>query len=317
MSVAEQIRAEARTSFSFEVMPPVRGAGLKGLFSMIDSLCEFGPEHINITTRRKEITYVEMPNGSFERRNVQTRPGTVAVAAAIQTRYNVNVVPHILCSGFSAEEIEYTLLDLQYLGITELLLLRGDKGKDEVRFVPSEHGWRHALDLEKQVNDFNGGKFLDGSQTTPPANPFHYGVAGYPEKHEEALSMEKDLYWLKQKVDAGADYVCTQMFYDNSKFFSFVEQARALGITVPIIPGIRPLSKLSQLRTLPNTFKISLPEELLKEGAKCKDDNEARSLGIEWCVAQCRELIAHGVPCIHFYTISAVESVRQVAGQIY
>lgn len=317
MSVAELINAEAKTSFSFEVMPPVRGTGLQGLFSMIDSLCEFSPKHINITTRRKEITYVEMPNGAFERRNVQTRPGTVAVAAAIKSRYNVNVVPHILCSGFSAEEIEYTLLDLQYLGITELLVLRGDKGKDEVRFVPTEHGWRHAIDLEKQVNDFNSGMFLDGTKTTPPANPFHYGVAGYPEKHEEALSMEKDLYWLKQKVDAGAEYVVTQMFYDNAKFFAFVDAAHALGINVPIIPGIRPLSKLAQLRTLPNIFKISLPEELLAAAKDCKDDASARALGVEWCVCQCRELIAHGVPSIHFYTISAVESVRQVAKQIY
>ena len=241
----------------------------------------------------------------------------MAVAAAIQNKYNITVVPHVLCSGFTREDIEYMLLDLQFLGITDLLVLRGDKAKHESIFIPEPGGHTHAIELEEQINNFNKGIFVDGSEMTVTKTPFSYGVACYPEKHEEAPNLDSDLYWLKKKIDAGAEYAVTQLFYDNRKYFSFVERARAAGITVPIIPGIKPLKKLSQLNIIPKTFKVDIPEELAHEVAKCTTDAEVQRLGIEWCIQQCRELMAHGVPSIHFYTIGAVDSIREIAKQIY
>jgi methylenetetrahydrofolate reductase (NADPH) len=241
----------------------------------------------------------------------------VAVAAAIRNKYNVTVVPHLLCSGFSREETEYVLLDLQFLNITDLLVLRGDKAKHEARFIPDADGYSHAIELEEQINRFNRGIFVDGSEMQVTRTPFSYGVACYPEKHEEAPNMESDLYWLKRKVEAGAEYAVTQLFYDNSKYFDFVERARREGINVPIIPGIKPFSKRSQLTVIPQTFKVDLPEELAHEVERCTGDEAVRQAGIAWCVAQCRELIAHGVPSIHFYSVGAAESIRQVAQQIY
>lgn len=239
------------------------------------------------------------------------------MVAAIHNKYDITVVPHILCSGFSREDTEYILLDLQFLGITNLLVLRGDKAKDESSFVPEKDGYAHALELEEQINAFNEGKFIDGTPIQAPLTPFRYGVAGYPEKHEESPNMEQDLYWLKKKVEAGADYVVTQMFYDNRKYVDFVERARKEGINVPIVPGIKPFSKLSQLSVIPKTFNVDLPQELVVEAMKCKDDKEARALGIEWCINQCRELIAYGVPGIHFYTVGAVDNVKEVATAVY
>ncbi len=317
MRVIDLINSNAKTAFSFEILPPIKGTGIDKLYQTIDVLREFDPKYINITTHRSEYVYKELGNGLFQRNRLRRRPGTVAVAAAIQNKYDITVVPHILCSGFTPEDTEYVLLDLQFLGITDLLVLRGDKAKHESIFVPEPGGYAHAIELQEQINRFNQGIFIDGSEMTVTKTPFSYGVACYPEKHEEAPNMESDLYWLKKKVEAGAEYAVTQLFYDNAKYFAFVEQARKNGITVPIIPGIKPFKKLAQLNMLPKTFKVDIPETLAHEVLQCKDDAAVQQVGIEWCVQQCRELIAHGVPSIHFYSVGAADSIREVAKQIY
>lgn len=318
MTISALIQADSRhTDFSFEVLPPLKGNGTKALFHTIDTLKEFGPKYINITTHRSEYVYTEQADGSFLRNRIRRRPGTIAVASAIMQRYDVKVVPHVVCSGFTSEDIEYMLLDLQFLGIEDVLLLRGDKAKDEARFTPVPGGYSHTTELIAQVNRFNEGFFVDGSPIRQPGRPFCYGVACYPEKHEEAPNLEFDLKVLKQKQDMGADYAICQLFYDNTKYFSFVERARAAGITMPIIPAIKPLAKLSQFSVLPKTFHIDLPEALSKEAERCTTDAQMQALGVEWGISQCRELIAHGVPCIHFYTMGATESIRQIAEAVY
>lgn len=317
MRVIDLINSQKETAFSFEILPPLKGTGIERLYQTIDLLREFEPKYINITTHRSEYVYKELGNGLFQRIRLRRRPGTVAVAAAIQNKYGITVVPHILCSGYTCEDTEYTLLDLQFLGITDLLVLRGDKAKHESVFVPEKGGHTHAIELEEQINNFNKGIFVDGSEMTLTKTPFSYGVACYPEKHEEAPNLESDIYWLKKKIEAGAEYAVTQLFYDNRKYFSFVEQARAAGITCPIIPGIKPMKKLSQLSVLPKTFKVDIPEELAHEVQKCTTDEQVRQVGIEWCTKQCHELMSHGVPSIHFYSIGAADSIREVARQIY
>jgi 5,10-methylenetetrahydrofolate reductase, prokaryotic form len=317
MKVIELINNTNKTAFSYEILPPLKGTGIDKLYKTIDTLREFNPQYINITTHRSEYVYNDLGNGIFQRSRLRRRPGTVAVAAAIQNKYNINVVPHLLCSGFSQEETEYVLLDLQFLGITDLLVLRGDKAKHESVFTPEKDGHRNALDLQEQINNFNKGIFVDGSAMQITNTPFSYGVACYPEKHEESPNMDTDIYWLKKKIDAGAEYAVTQLFYDNQKYFDFVNRARKAGITVPIIPGIKPFKRLSHLSMLPKTFKVDLPEDLTREVMKCKTDDDAGTVGIEWCVSQCKELMAHGVPSIHFYSISAVDSIKEVAKIIY
>lgn len=317
MNVINLINSHKETAFSFEILPPLKGTGIEKLYQDIDRLREFDPQYINITNHRSEYVYKDLGNGLFRRNRMYRRPGTVAVAAAIQNKYGITVVPHVICSGCTREDIEYELLDLQFLGITDLLVLRGDKAKHESVFTPEGDGYHHAIELEGQINDFNRGIFVDGSEMKVTNTPFSYGVACYPEKHEEAPNMDTDLYWLKQKAEAGAEYAVTQLFYDNRKYFSFVERARKAGITIPIIPGIKPFKRLSQLTVIPKTFKIDLPEELTQEALKCRNDDDARQVGIEWCVQQCKELMAYGVPTIHFYSIGAVESIREVAKQIY
>ncbi len=317
MTVSELIRTTQKTAFSFEVLPPLKGTGTASLFRTIDTLKEFDPKYINITTHRSEFVYTEQENGTFVRHSMRRRPGTIAVASAIMHRYDIKVVPHIVCSGFSKEDIEYMLLDLQFLGIKDVLALRGDKAKDDASFKPTKDGYSHATELLEQINLFNGGKFVDESPIKSPGEPFSYGVACYPEKHDEAPNMEEDLKVLKMKQDLGADYAVTQLFYDNRKYFDFVEKARQAGITIPIIPGIKPMAKMSQLTVVPKTFHLDIPETLASEAKKCKSDEEVKLLGIEWCVEQCKELIAHGVPSIHFYTVSAVDSIRQIAERIY
>lgn len=317
MKVTDLIKSRKNTAFSFEILPPLKGTGIEKVYDTIDALREFDPQYINITTHRSEYVYKDLGNGLYERRKLRRRPGTVTVAAAIQNKYNITVVPHILCSGFTREETEYVLLDLQFLNITDLLVLRGDKAKHEATFTPEGNGYYHAIELQKQINDFNKGLFVDGSPIKVTGTPFSYGVACYPEKHEEAPNMETDLYWLKRKVEAGAEYAVTQLFFDNRKYFDFVQHARKEGINIPIIPGIKPFGRLAHLNMLPKTFKIDLPEELVKEASHCKTDEEAKQVGIEWGIAQCKELIAHGVPSIHFYTVSATDSIRQIAKQVY
>lgn len=317
MKVSELINQGRGTAFSFEVLPPLKGTGIKQLFANIDRLLPFNPLYINITTHRSEWIYRDCGDGLTQRLRLRRRPGTVAVAAAIKARYGLPVVPHILCSGFSREETEYVLLDLQFLGLTDVLLLRGDKAKDDRQFTPEPDGYRHTTELQQQVNRFNEGFFIDGSPIKVKEPTFSYGVACYPEKHEEAPNLEEDMRWFKAKVDAGAEYAVTQLFYDNTKYFDFVRRARQMGISIPIIPGIKPLTKRSQLTVVPKTFHCDLPETLTHEALKCKTDEEVAQVGVEWCVAQCKELMAHGVPSIHFYTVSAVESLCRIAPQIY
>lgn len=317
MTVSELINKTDRTAFSFEVLPPLKGTGTAALFSTIDTLKEFQPEYINITTHRSEYIYVEQSDGTYIRQFVRRRPGTIAVASAIMQRYGIKVVPHVVVSGMSREDIEYMLLDLQFLGIKDILVLRGDKAKDEARFQPTKDGYAHATELIEQVNRFNQGYFIDGTPIKSPGTPFSFGVAAYPEKHEEAPNLDFDLQILRQKQDLGADYAVTQIFYDNQKYFQFVERARQAGITIPIIPGIKPMAKLSQFSVLPKTFHLDLPEALSHEMERCTTDAQIKQLGIEWGIAQCQELMRHHVPSLHFYTMGATDSIRQIAEKIY
>ncbi len=315
MSVIDRINNTKSTAFSFELLPPLKGNGIETVYKTIDTLREFDPKYINITTHRSEMVYKEMPNGLFERVSERHRPGTVAVAAAIQNKYQIPVVPHIICSGFTKSETEYALIDLQFLGITDLLLLRGDKAKHEKSFVPTGH--IHATELQEQVNLFNEGMFLDGTKMKGSIKPFSYGMACYPEKHEEAPNLESDLFYAKQKVANGAQYLVTQMFFDNTKYYEFVEKCRANGINVPIIPGIKPVTVRNQLTVLPKIFHTDIPEAFACELRKCKTDEEAAEVGVEWAIGQAKDLIAHGVHSIHFYSLMATQSVKRVAQAVY
>ena len=313
MSVTEIINKHTRDrQFSFEVLPPLKGTGTEKLFADIDKLAVLEPAFINITTHHSEYVYRELPGGQFERLRVRRRPGTIAIAAAIQQRYHIPVQPHVICSGATIEDIEYELLDLQFLGIHDLLLLRGDKAKEDSRFTPTPGGHAHTTDLIRQVQRFNDGFFADGTPIKNPGRPFDIGVACYPEKHEEAPNLEMDMEYLKQKQELGAQYAVTQLFFDNQKYFAFVEKARQMGITIPIIPGIKPLAKLSQLTVVPRTFHCDIPEPLAREIVKCKTDADAERLGVEWTIQQCRELYQHGVYDIHFYTMGAVDAVAEI-----
>lgn len=317
MNVIDIIKSKQGTAFSFEVLPPLKGTGTQNLFRTIERLREFAPRYVNITTHRCEYVYHELGNGLMQRLRIRRRPGTIAIAAAIQQKYNLHVVPHIVCSGNNREDLEYMLLDLQFLGVNDLLVLRGDKAKEDANFQPTGDGPSHATELIEQINKFNSGLFWDGSTIKEPGVPFQYGVACYPEKHEEAANLDADMLVLKQKADMGAEYAVTQLFFDNEKYFSFVEKARELGINIPIIPGIKPLAKLSQLSIIPKTFHCDLPSDLYAEAVKCKTDEDIKQVGIEWCTEQCKELIRKGAPSLHFYTVSAVDSVAQIAKRIY
>ena len=317
MNVIDIIRNKQGTAFSYEVLPPLKGTGTESLFQTIERLQEFQPRYVNITTHRSEYVYKELPNGLMQRQKIRRRPGTIAIAAAIQQKYGVHVVPHIVCSGNNREDLEYMMLDLQFLGVSDLLVLRGDKARDESTFKPTGDGPAHATDLIEQINRFNSGYFWDGTPIQVPGTPFEYGVACYPEKHEEAANPESDLQALKKKVEMGAGYAVTQMFFDNRKYFDFLERARQAGIDIPIIPGIKPLTKLSQLTVIPKTFHCDLPEELHAEARKCKTDEELKQLGVEWTVEQCCELMKAGAPSLHFYSMGAVDSIYQIAKKIY
>ena len=315
MSVVEKIRSAKSTAFSFELLPPLKGNGIETVYKTIDTLREFDPKYINITTHRSELVYKENAQGLFVQIAERHRPGTVAIAAAIQNKYKIAVVPHVICSGFTREETEYTLIDLQFLGITDLLLLRGDKAKHENSFSASGH--KNATDLQVQVNNFNNGLFLDGSRMKYSGQAFSYGMACYPEKHEEAPNLSSDLFYAKQKVDAGAEYLVTQMFFDNQKYYDFVEKCREIGINVPIIPGIKPITLMNQLTVLPKIFQCEIPEAFAAELRKCKTDAEAVEVGVEWCTNQAKDLKANGAASIHFYSMMATQSVKRVAKDVF
>lgn len=321
MTVPQLIASKSK-GFSIEVLPPLKGRGIGQIFDNIDRLADYGPHYINITTHRSELVFRPSADGLYQRVSERARPGTVAVAAAIQQRYGIPSVPHIICSGYSKLETEYALIDLNFLGITNLLLLRGDKAHHESRFTPNPAGHAHASELQGQVNDFNRGLFIDGTEmeiVSGGARPeFSYGVAGYPEKHDEAPNSDFDLQWLKHKVDQGASYVVTQMFFDNAKYFDFVERCRAAGIDVPIIPGLKPVCTTGQLTVLPRVFHIDLPDDLVKEVSACGTNAQAvKDVGVEWLTNQMKELYAAGVPSVHLYSLNATESVRRALSSIF
>ena len=316
MRVIDLINNSQGTAFSFEILPPLKGNSIQKVYNVIDKLREFDPKYINITSHHSEFIYKTMPDGSFQKVNIRKRPGSVAIASAIQNKYGIPAVPHIISKGFTKDETEYALIDLNFLGVSNLLLLRGDIKTLEVEQNPSLYH-EHATDLQQQVNRFNQGLALDGSKIEGIETPFSYGMACYPEKHEEAPNMESDIFYLKEKVRNGADYLVTQMFFDNQKYFSFVARCRKEGIEVPIIPGIKPIVFRNQLTVLPRVFRTDIPEPFAAELRKCKTDDEAKEVGVEWCIQQCKELIASGVPSLHFYTMMASDSVRRVAQAIY
>jgi len=313
-TVTELIKGE-KTAFSFEILPPLKGNNIEKVYKIIDKLREFDPKYINITTHHSENIYKEFPDGSIRVVNVRKRPGSVAIAAAIQNKYGVTAIPHMICTGFSREETEYALIDLNFLGVYNLLVLRGDMNKQGAKIDGTFN--RHATDLQLQINEFNAGTSCDGSLFEAFETPFSYGMACYPEKHEEAPNMESDIAYAKMKQDQGAEYLVTQMFFDNEKYFSFVEKCRAAGITVPIIPGVNPITTRDQLTVLPRIFRSEIPMELTSELQKCKTDDDAKQIGVEWGIKQCRELIASGVPSLHFYSLMASESIKQIAKEIY
>ncbi|MBD5288367.1 MAG: methylenetetrahydrofolate reductase [NAD(P)H] [Bacteroides sp.] len=316
-AIADKINSSSSPLFSFEILPPLKGNSVYRVYSIIDKLLDFDPSYINITSHHSECIYVPQPDGSHRRTSIRRRPGTVAIASAIQNKYGIPAVPHIICKGFTKDETEYALLDLNFLGITNLLLLRGDSKSLETVNPDPEKYHLYATDLQQQVNNFNHGIGIDGTNIEGIDTPFSYGMACYPEKHEEAPNLEFDMEYAKMKVDNGARYLVTQMFFDNKKYFDFVEKCRKAGINVPIIPGIKPVTKAHQMTLLPRTFHIDIPEAFAHELRKCTSDHAAAACGIEWCATQCKALIDNGVPGIHFYTHYASESVKEVAKRIY
>ena len=313
MSVADILRNTERTLFSFEILPPLRGKNMDQLYGTIDRLMKFDPAFIEVTTHRSDFTYREVEPGRMERVEERLRPGTAAVAYAIKQRYGVPVVPHIICSGNTRQENEFELIDYSFLGIYDLLVLRGDKSKQDDRFIPKEGGLCYASELCAQVNEFNGGRLLYGdTHDMLQDNRFSYGVAGYPEKHMEAADMQQDLDILKRKIDLGAQYVVTQMFFDNGKFFDYVDRCRAAGIDVPIVPGIKPLGSLKHRTILPGIFRVELPRELDAMLEKCTTNEDVKKVGIEWGTRQCQELKEAEVPSLHFYTMNASASIEAI-----
>jgi len=317
MKVTEHIqKAEENTLFSFEIIPPKKGKNIQELYRNIDPLMEFNPPFIDVTTSREEYVYIER-DGLLDRKITRMRPGTLGICAAIKHKYDVDTVPHVLCGGFTKEETEYLLVDCHYLGINNVMALRGDAMKHQSYFEATQGGHQYAVGLVEQMQNLNQGKYLHDVMEIEDYCDFCIGVAGYPEKHLEAPSLQTDLKRLKQKVDAGADYVVTQMFFDNQKYFEFVEAARAIGINVPIIPGIKPIAIKKHLQLLPQVFKIDLPEDLIDAVEGCKDNKAVRQVGIEWCVQQSKELIDYGVPVLHYYSMGKSSNVKQIASQVF
>ncbi|MFI3322536.1 MAG: methylenetetrahydrofolate reductase [NAD(P)H] [Rikenellaceae bacterium] len=303
--------------FAFELLPPLKGENINSLFSTVDNLARFNPAYINVTYHREDTKYIERTDGLLERRITKKRPGTVAISAALMAKYSIEVVPHIICGGFSKFDTEDALIDLSFLGIDNLLALRGDNLSNEKFFVPSEKGHSNATELVQQVVKMNEGKYVDSEVMESHSTNFCIGVAGYPEKHIESPNADMDIEYLKRKVDAGADYIVTQMFFDNSHYFSFVERCRAMGINVPIIPGIKPLSTKRQLTMLPQIFHVDIPQPLALKVNEAKNNQEVRNLGVEWAIKQCKELKESGVPVIHFYTMGKSDNIEKIASAIF
>ena len=318
MKVTEHIQnANGKPLFSFEILPPLKGQNIQSIFDSIDPLMEFNPPFIDVTYHREEYEFKELENGLLQKKVVKKRPGTVGICAGIQNKYEVDAIPHILCGGFTKEDTENLLIDLDFLGIDNILVLRGDPAKGETQFTPHPNGHAHATELIEQIHNLNHGIYLDSEQTENAPTDFCMGVAAYPEKHFEANSLEEDLQYLKQKVDLGAEYIVTQLFFNNQKYFDFVKKCREKGINVPIIPGIKPIAVANHLKLLPEIFFVDIPEILRKEVEKCKNNAEVRKVGEEWAIQQCKELKTFGVPVLHFYSMGKADNIYNIAKAIF
>ncbi len=312
----ENAKVKNKPAFSVEILPPVKGQNIQHIFDTLDPLTEFNPAFIDVTYHREEFVYKKHPNGLLERKSVRKRPGTVAICAAIQNHYKIDAIPHIICGGFDKEDTENALIELNFLGIDNLLVLRGDPVKTETTFMAEPNGHRYASELLEQIVNLNQGKYLDDDLLNSSKTDFCIGVAGYPEKHFEAPNLNIDLNYLKKKVDLGAEYIVTQMFFDNEKFFDFESKCRKMGIEVPIIPGLKPITTQAQITALPKTFHVDLPDDLADELVKAKDNKEVREIGIEWTIKQSKELIQNGIPLLHFYTMSKPDVVVKILKEV-
>jgi methylenetetrahydrofolate reductase (NADPH) len=317
MKIIDAITSAPDTLFTFELMPPLKGNSFTEIAETVERLMAYNPAYVNITHHRAEVTVRERPDGFFEKQVVKKRAGTVSIAAAIKYKYGVEVVPHLVCGGYSRSEVEDMLIDFSFLGIDNILVLRGDPMPGEKRFTAEKDGYAHAIDLLRQAVDMNNGRYLDPDLKNVTPTSFCLGVAGYPEKHSEAPNLEADLLHLKEKIDAGAEYVVTQMFFDNQKYVDFVAACRRNGINVPVIPGLKPLSSVRQLSLLPQTFHIDLPAALVGEAKRCRTPQQVREVGVEWCVEQCRELKKAGAPALHFYTMGKADNVEEIVKKVF
>lgn len=316
MKVIDHIKNAKDTLISFEILPPLKGRGIEALYDHLDPLMEYKPAFINVTYHRSEHIFKKKPDGSFKQVIVRKRPGTESICAAIMNKYNVDTVPHLICGGFSINETEDALINLDYLGIDNVLVLRGDAAKNETAFIPQPDGHKYASELLKQVVDLNNGVYLEEDLKNTRKTDFCIGVAGYPEKHFESPNMELDLAYLKQKVDNGADYIVTQMFFDNAKYYAFVNACRSAGIQVPIIPGLKPVYTQKQLNVLPKTFHIDLPADLSKEMMKCRTNEDVEKVGTEWLLMQSKDLKKNGVPVLHYYTLGRPQIISSVVKEL-
>ena len=318
MKVTQHIEnAKGKPLFSFEILPPLKGQNIQFIYDGIDPLMEFKPPFIDVTYHREEYEFKELPSGLLQKKIVKKRPGTVGICAGIQNKYSVDAIPHILCGGFTKEDTENLLIDLDFLGIDNVVALRGDAVKSEIYFKPEKEGHTFASELVSQINDLNNGIYLDADLQNSSKTDFCIGVAGYPEKHMEAPSLDSDIHFLKQKIKNGADYIITQMFFDNQKFFDFVAKCRAAGITVPIIPGLKPIATKKQLNLIPHRFSLELPDDLIMEVVNAKDNEAVKQIGIEWCIQQSTELVAAGIPVLHYYSMGKAENIKQIASKIF
>ena len=318
MKVTEHIQnANGKPLFSFEILPPLKGQNIQSIFDSIDPLMEFNPPFIDVTYHREEYEFKELANGLLQKKVVKKRPGTVGICAGIQNKYQVDAIPHILCGGFTKEDTENLLIDLDFLGIDNVVALRGDAVKSEIYFKPEKEGHAYASELVTQISNLNKGIYLDEDLQNSTKTDFCIGVAGYPEKHMEAPSLDSDIHFVKQKIKNGADYIITQMFFDNKKFFDFVAKCRAAGITVPIIPGLKPIATKKQLNLIPHRFSLELPDDLIMEVVKAKDNDAVKQIGIEWCTQQSKELVVAGIPVLHYYSMGKAENVKAIAKEIF
>lgn len=317
MKVVEHIKNAKKTLFSFELLPPLKGKGIQSIFDTIDPLMEFNPPFIDVTYHREDFIYKQRENGLLEKVAYRKRPGTVAICAAIMHRYNVDAVPHLICGGFTKEETENALIELDFLGIDNVLVLRGDSRKAEPNFIPTPGGHAYASELLKQVSDLNNGVYMHEEGELSTATNFCIGVAGYPEKHFEAPNMKTDLTYLKKKVDLGAEFIVTQMFFDNQKYIDFVALCRANGIHVPIVPGLKAITGKKQLINLPKIFNIDIPSDLSEAINQCKTDEDVKKVGVDWLIHQSKGLIEAGAPVLHYYTMGNAEPTLQIAKAIF